>query len=167
MEPYILCLLRRIINSDDRLHNRLQEIAEAFKVTGYTVKMVMDIVNEVQISARNINIQKKIVSDESDQITHEADDKTINAVKESKESFKHTNSFKTQHGCLFKFVKKVGPSIKSQVHGLKHQALNIKNENAKKCNALSYKTCNMLNRSPSFVRQGMRCETKIKAKYMH
>ena len=72
----------------------------------------------------------------------------VDAVKCSEENFKKTQSFRTQSGPLFKFVKKVGPSIRSQVNSLKHQAVGTKRGSAKKCNGRGCKTCNMLIRNP-------------------
>ena len=41
-------------------------------------------------------------------------------------------------------MKKVGPNIKSQVNGLKHQALGSKRGSAKKCGGPGCKTCALL-----------------------
>ena len=110
--------LRRIINDDERLRKRLKELSKAFKEAGYPEKMVTEITNKVQNSARNITTQAKEESEDSGQIivvsTFEADKNIVDAVKRSEDSFK--KSFRAQRGPLFKFVKKVGPNIRCQVN---------------------------------------------------
>ena len=144
--------LRRIINSDERLEARLRELAVSFKEAGYPEKMVTEITNKVKNSRRNIEIQSKQPVEDDGKIivvsTYEADKNIVHSVKCSEENFKHTQSFGTQHGPLFKMVKKVGPNIRSQVNSLKKQALGIKRGTAKKCNGRGCKTCNMLIQTP-------------------
>ena len=68
----------------------------------------------------------------------------MEAVKDCEENLKRTKSFRNQQGSLFKYVKKVGPNIRTQINTLKHQALGIKRGSAKMCRGRGCKTCNML-----------------------
>ena len=66
--------------------------------------------------------------------TYDADKSIIKSVKDSEEVFKRTQSFRNQEGSLFKYVKKVGANIKSQLNNQKLQALGTKRGCAMKCN---------------------------------
>ena len=128
--------LRRIINSDERLRNRLRELKEAFKKAGYPDKMVTEITDKVLNSERDISVKPKREQMEKEKIivvsTHEADQNIVKAVRDSEENLKKTQSFRNQNGALFKYVKKVGPNLKTHVNTLKHQALGRKQGKAKK-----------------------------------
>ena len=145
--------LRRIINSQERLQVRLAELAEAFKKAGYPEKMITNITNKVLNSERDIS-QKESQQEleENEKIivvsTFEADETIIKSVKESEENFKRTQSFRNQSGPLFKFVKKVGPNLKSQLNNLKKQALGTKRGKASMCGGRGCKTCRMLMTGP-------------------
>ncbi len=143
--------LRRIINSDQRLQARLTELKDVFVRARYPSKMVTEITNKVQNSARNIAEQAKQEED-CDKIlvvsTYGADQNIVDVVKESEKSFKQTQSFRNQHGTLFKFVKKVGPSLRTQTNNLKNQALGTMKGCAKQCNGRGCKTCSMLIKTP-------------------
>ena len=80
--------------------------------------------------------------------TFKADEKIVNSIQKSEESFKHTPSFRNTSGKLFTFVKKVGPNIKCQVNNLKHQALGTKKGGVVRCNGRGCKCCRMLNSAP-------------------
>ena len=139
--------LRRIINNHERLRSRLEELSGAFKNAGYPVDMIENITNKVLTLPRNIAVKDK--SEEVDDkirviSTFKADDSTIQAIKNTTESFKHTPSFRNITGNLFAFVKKVAPNIKSQINTVKQQALGI----MKKCNGRGCKCCKMINLSP-------------------
>ena len=146
--------LRRIINSEVRLQMRLGELAEAFKKAGYPNDMVTEITGKVKNSERDISLKQKQQEEKSGQIivvsTYEADKTIVEAVKDSEENFKRTQSFRSQQGTLFKYVKKVGPNIKSHLNTLKQQALGTKRGSAKKCNGPGCKTCGMIMQN-SFV----------------
>ena len=145
--------LRRIVNSDERLEKRLQELQDSFKKAGYPHKMVKEITEKVLNSERDLSIKPKRDQLEIDKIvvvsTHEADQNIVKAVKDSEENLKKTQSFRNHHGPLFKYVKKVGPNLKTHVNTLKHQALGIKRGKAKKCNARGCQTCGMIITEPS------------------
>ena len=147
--------LRRIINSQERLKIRLNELADCFKKAGYPKNMVNEITTKVLNSERDISIKQKSVIQNKDQIrvisTYEADRTIVEVIKKSEASFKQTNSFRNHRGPLFDFVKNVGPNIKSQVNDLKHQALGTKNGGLEKCNGPGCKCCRMLLTSTSTV----------------
>jgi hypothetical protein len=144
--------LRRIINSNDRLKTRLDELADSFKKAGYPTKMVMEITNKVQNSQRNISKKLRKEEDDKEKIivvsTYDADKNIVGAIKDSEDTFKLTQSFRNQHGPLFKYVKKVGPNLKTYVNTLKHQALGTKRGSVKRCGGRGCKTCGMLIKSP-------------------
>ena len=144
--------LRRIINSRERLQIRLSELAEAYKKAGYPNKMVSNITNKVLNSERDIS-KKDMQVEENNKIivvsTFQADDSITKSVKESEENFKRTVSFRTQAGPLFKFVKKFGPNLKSQLNTLKKQALGTKKGKASMCGGRGCKTCRMLIADPT------------------
>ena len=143
--------LRRIINSRERLQQRLDDLADHFKDAGYPDTMVRNITTKVLNSERDISIKEK-VDRNSDEIrvvsTYRADDAIVKSVKSCEDSLKLTQSFRNQRGPLFTFVKKVGPNLRSHVNGLKQQALGTKKGSAVKCNARGCKTCEMLIESP-------------------
>ena len=142
--------LRRIINCQDRLRIRLAELGEVFKKAGYPARMVTNITERVLGSVRDISVKQK-QDNPSDQIrvisTFKADHKIVNAIKKSEDVFKTTPSFRGMEGKLFTFVKKVGPSIRSQVNSLKVQALGTRKGGMSRCNAPGCKCCKMLNKS--------------------
>ena len=72
----------------------------------------------------------------------------MEAVRDSEENLKKTASFRNQQGSLFKYVKKVGPSIRSHVNSVKKQALGIQKGCANRCNGRGCKTCKMLIDTP-------------------
>ena len=76
--------------------------------------------------------------------TYEADKSIMEAIKDSESNFKLTQSLGNQPGPLFRFVKTIGPNIKSQLNSLKNQAVCKKQSGAEKCNAKGCKTCKML-----------------------
>jgi len=118
----------------------------------YPESMVTEITTKAQNSARDISIKQKIDKEDDGKIivvsTYEADSSIVEALHESEENFKRTQSFRNQQGPLFKYVKKVGPSIRSHINSLKKQALGIKKGGAKKCGARGCKTCQMLIETP-------------------
>ena len=144
--------LRRIINSQERLRTRLDDLAASFKKAGYPESMINGITTKVFTSERDISVKQQKVFDNDDKIrvvsTYKADENIVKAVKNSEDNLKLTQSFRSQQGPLFKFVKKVGPNIKSHVNSLKHQALGTKLGCAEKCNSRGCKTCRMLIPNP-------------------
>ena len=153
---YSQCLrLRRIINDQERLRKRLEELGSHFKKAGYPDAMVQNITNKVLNSERDISIKEKNDRENNDRIrvvsTFMADERLMKAVKDSEESLKLTQSFRQQRGPLFSYVKKVGANIRSHVNGLKQQALGTKRGTAEKCNGRGCKTCKMLLRVPKVI----------------
>ena len=117
--------------------------------------MVTEITDKVLNSQRDLSIKPKKDQMEKDKIvvvsTHEADQNIVKAVKDSEENLKKTQSFRNQNGKIFKYVKKVGPNLKTHVNTLKHQALGTKRGKAKKCGAQGCQTCGMIITEPSIM----------------
>ena len=110
--------------------------------------MITEITNKVQNSVRDISKKPKKEQKDQDKIivvsTYEADNNILEAIRNSEENLKRTQSFRNQNGPLFKYVKKVGPNIKCHTNTLKHQALGTKRGSAKKCGARGCKTCSII-----------------------
>ena len=110
--------------------------------------MVNEITTKVFNSERNISVKNVTQPEDDGKIrvisTFEADKSIVDAVKKSEENLKITQSFRNQNGPLFKFVKTVGPNIKSQVNTLKKQALSKDQNGAVRCKGKNCKTCGML-----------------------
>ena len=144
--------LRRIINNEERLRIRLDELSRAFKKAGYPERMVTNITTKVQNSERNIDKKQESERQNEEKIivvsTFGADKTIVEAVRDSEENLKKTASFRNQQGSLFKYVKKVGPSIRSHVNSVKKQALGIQKGCANRCNGRGCKTCKMLIDTP-------------------
>ena len=128
-----------------------QEFVDAPRKAGYPEKMVKNITTKVLNLERDISIKEKGEELKNEKImvvsTFQADETIVEAVKESEENFKRTQSFRTQQGPLFQYVKKVGPSLRSQLNSLKQQALGTKRGSARMCNGPGCKTCQMLIRT--------------------
>ena len=124
--------------------------------------MVSEITTKVQNLERDISVKQKIEKEDDGKVivvsTYDADESIVEALKESEENFKRTQSFRNQRGPLFKYVKKVGPSIRSHINSLKKQALGIKKGGAEKCGSRRCKTCKMLIETPHTLVNG----TKVK-----
>ena len=102
--------LRRIINCNERLSVRLEELKSDFKKSGYPDKMLMNIINKVKSCKR---ILKKAGKDEGCFVDDDSimvistfgRDKLLTSMTKNIE--KHSDSIK------FRYVKKTGPSLKS------------------------------------------------------
>ena len=94
--------LRRIINSQERLENRLQELATCFKKAGYPDKMVNEITLKVLNTERDISIRQKEESQNDEQIrvisTYGADENIVESVKKCEDNLKLTQSFRNVQG---------------------------------------------------------------------
>ena len=105
---------------------------------------------EIFISSQRLIFSIKQKEEQRDQkkiivvSTHEADSNILEAVKNCEDNLKRTQSFRGQHRSLFKYVKKVGPNLKTHTNTLKHQALGIKRGNGTKCGIQGCKTCCMI-----------------------
>ena len=114
--------------------------------------MVEEITNKVLNSERDISVKEVKEREASEQVivvsTYEADENMVEAVRQSEENFRRTQSFRDQRGPLFKYVKKVGQNLRSHVNTLKHQALGIKRGCVTRCESRGCKTGSMLIKSP-------------------
>ena len=61
--------LRRIMNSQERLHTRLDDLAACFKKAGYPENMVNNITSKVFNSERDISAKQKIDSQNDDKLS--------------------------------------------------------------------------------------------------
>ena len=111
-----------------------------------------NITSKVLNSERDISRKENQDIEENKKIivvsTFGADDTITEAVKESEENLRKTQSFRNQTGPLFKFVKNVGPNIRSSLNYLKKQALGTKKGQASMCGGRGCKACRMLWTSP-------------------
>ena len=138
--------LRRIINCDDRLSTRLEELKVDFKKSGYPEKMLVKIMNKVKSSERRL---KKADADEDsvkddDTImvisTFGTDHHLTNATKNIE---KHSDSIK------FRYVKKTGPNLKSMIVKAKDSALGQPYGKTERCKQINCKGCDMMSKEDS------------------
>ena len=153
--------LRRIINSQDRLKVRLDELCEAFKAAAYPSKMVENISKKVLNSERSLE-RRQHPEEPQDAIlpirvvsTFGSDTDIVATVKKYEDDLKRTRSFSSlttsteshpsdrepnQNKQLFQFVKKTGSNLKSRLVKVKNLALGNKHGQTKPCKQKSYFT---------------------------
>ena len=130
---YSQCLrLRRIINNQDRLIGRLNELCSAFEKSGYPKSMLQNISTKVQNMQRQIERPMPVVDDDDSKpilvvSCYGTDDKLIKTLKAHEEDILKTNSFKDASKPLFQFVKKTSTNIGNKLSILKSIALGCKN----------------------------------------
>ena len=154
---YSQCLrLRRIINNQERLKQRLTELCQAFKKSGYPNQML------VKISSKVLNMQRTINQPLDNQPVEETDtkpilvvstfgtdEKLVNSLKSREDELSHTNSFRTSSKPLFQFVKKTGPNLGNMLSVLKSLALGKKSGKTVPCNMHSNcKCCPLIGDNP-------------------
>ena len=131
---YSQCIrLRRIINSQERLKVRLEELCEAFKAAAYPSKMVENISKKVLNSERSLERKEPIEESTADPLpirivsTFGSDTDIVTTVKKYEEDLKKTRSFSDlssqvsstsseeprQGKQLFQFVKKLEVTSKA------------------------------------------------------
>ena len=154
---YSQCLrLRRIINNQERLKQRLTELCQAFEKSGYPQKMLVKISSKVLNMQRNIN---QVLDNEPDEETNTkpilvvssfgTDEKLVNTLKSQEDELIHTNSFKNSSKPLFQFVKKTGPNLSNMLSVLKSLALGKKSGKTVPCNMHSNcKCCTLIGDDP-------------------
>jgi len=144
---YSQCLrLRRIINDNDRLENRLQELIEAFKKSGYPSSMLQKISSKVTSLQRDLKRQPSL--SQSQEVSpilivscHETDDKLVKTIKANEDELAKTTTFKEGPSPLFKFVKKTASNVGSKLSILRSIALGKKHGNTSPCNSRSNCQC--------------------------
>ena len=152
---YSQCLrLRRIINHQDRLKLRLDELCLAFEKSGYPKSMLQNISAKVLNTPRQLRSTETNNDAETTDVTNEndtthnqqsgesnnsdesepilvvsnfgTDDKLIKSIKNFENDFLKTNTFKNTKKTFFKFVKKTGANIGCRLSVLKSLALGHK-----------------------------------------
>ena len=138
---YSQCLrLRRIINDNVRLENRLKELCTAFEKSEYPRKMLN------KISAKVLNMQRQLVrsvASEEDPASkpilivscHGSDDKLVKTIVANEEELLKTETFKNNSKPVFQFVKKTASNIGSKLSILKSIALGGKSGRTVPCNS--------------------------------
>ena len=132
--------LRRIINNDTRLSQRLDELASDFRRCGYPVRMLNNILGKVKSCERSL-VKKvpPIQSTADDRVmvisTFGKDHDLVNVTKKIE---KHSETIK------FKYVKKTGPSLRNILIKSKISALGKPFGETLPCNVRNCKACRMV-----------------------
>ena len=142
---YSQCLrLRRIINDNNRLKIRINELCSDFLKSGYPKNMLKNISTKILGLQRVIIPNRKVQSSEPNKAilvvsSHGTDEKLVNSLKSHEEDILKTNSFKDKRKPLFRFVKKTGPNLGSMLSVVKFLALGKKSGKTIPC--LSHGNC--------------------------
>ena len=153
------CLrLRRIINDDNRLKNRLDELAKAFSKSGYPSSLLRKITTKVQSQERSLE-RKTSESQREKSILivscYPTDDKLVKTVKTNSVELAKTSSFKDRPAPLFKFVKKTASSVGSKLSVLRSIALGKNRGHTAPCEGCSNcQCCGLINSDESFTFNG-------------
>ena len=161
---YSQCLrLRRIINCNNRLKLRLEELKECFLNSDYPTKMVDNISKKVLGLERNLSRGKQ--SDNNDKntspgvrvvSTFNGDSHFVDVLKKYETQLIQTKSFKdnvhtvgnndssTNKKSLFQFVKKTGTNLKNRLVKTKNLALGKRHGPTLPCKQRNCKTCKMV-----------------------
>ena len=148
---YSQCLrLRRIINSNERLKNRISELVECFKEAGYPQKMCDNISKKVLHMQRTLE-QKRVEAEEPINekpirviSTFGTDAELVKAVKNHEKDLSKTRTFKNRKS-LFSFVKKTSANIGAKLSVSKSIALGKKHGRTVSCGSThGCKCCNLV-----------------------
>ena len=129
---YSQCLrLRRIINDNTRLKQRLSELCQALEKSDYPKKMLINISSKVLNMQRILNQPSNTTKDTNSKpilvvSCFGTDDKLVKTLKSQEDDLLQTNSFKDSSKPLFQFVKKTGPNIGNMLSVVKSIALGKK-----------------------------------------
>ena len=141
--------LRRIVNDENRLKMRLEELKVAFTTAGYPKNMVDNISEKVQ------NLERRIVPEETVETQNEnpppinvvstygCDDEIVSTLKEYEQELTNTNIFRNKNR-VFKFIKRTAGSLRNKVVTNKALALGKKFGTTKPCRGRSCKCCKIL-----------------------
>ena len=126
---YSQCLrLRRIINNQNRLAHRLNELLAAFDKSGCPEEMLCNIRNKVQNMERQLN-QPVQTDDNQDakpiliNSSNGTDEKLVKTIKKYEDDLSKTNSFRNASKPIFQYVKKTSANVGSKLAVLKSIAL--------------------------------------------
>ena len=156
---YSQCLrLRRIINDQNRLKNKLTELCQAFEKSNYPRKML------INISSKVLNMQRsltKVSNTSEDEINSKpilvvssfgTDEKLVKTLKSQEDKLLQTNSFKNSAKPLFQFVKKTAPNLSNMLSVLKSLALGKKKGKTVPCHLhANCKCCKLIDNAVSEV----------------
>ena len=144
---YSQCLrLRRIINSDERLHFHLSEMREAFLSAEYPAQIIDNIIDKVKNTERLLVKKTDDTPLKSSPLpirvvsVFGADSEIVNSVKRFEPNLKETESFrdevkevteaetqdKTPAKSIFQFIKKTGSSLRYRLVRNKSLALGLR-----------------------------------------
>ena len=144
--------LRRIINNQDRLEHRLDELLAAFDESGYPEKMLLDIRYKVQKMSRQLTRPEPSDDNEDTKPVlivscHGTDEKLVETLKKHEDDLHKTNSFKNAAKPLFQYVQKTGANIGSKLSVLKSIALGKRVGKTVPCNTNNCKCCKLIGRN--------------------
>ena len=155
---YSQCLrLRRIINNQERLAHRLNELLAAFDKSGYPEPMLCEIRNKVQNMERQLNRTEQTGEDQNAKPVlivscNAADDSLVKTIKKYEDTLSKTNSFKDASKPIFQFVKKTGANIGCRLSVLKSIALGKNKGETKPCrNHGNCKCCKLIGENVSDI----------------
>ena len=140
---YSQCLrLRRIINSQIRLEQKVKNLSEAFIKCGYPKPMVKNISDKVLKSPRILVKPQQPIIDQRQEVvvnkikvvtTFGTDGDIIKAIRNAEPKLLATRSFSKMSKPLFSFVKKPAPSIGYKLAIVKKIALESQCVGTSKC----------------------------------
>ena len=155
---YSQCLrLRRIINDNARLKQRLSELTEAFEKSDYPKNMLVNISSKVLNMQRILNQSSSTSEDTNSKPVlivscFGTDEKLVKTLKSQEDDLLKTNSFKNSSKPLFQFVKKTGPNIGNMLSVVKSIALGKKIGNTVPCKLhASCKCCKLIGEATTEV----------------
>ena len=149
---YSSCLLlRRIINNDERLNKRLEELKDCFVACNYPKKMVDNIVRKVQSLERSLKKSEKNET-KPDQIrvisTFQGDSQLIKVTESYTHELSQTRTFsKTSSNDkpkIFQYVKRTAPSLMNKLVRSKQLAMGGTTRTSRPCNKPNCKLCKMV-----------------------
>ena len=148
---YSQCLrLRRIINNNERLKTRLDELKKSFIIAKYPTNMVNNISDKVLRMERDIKTKQNKQRENKTPIqitsTYGCDSEIVSVAKKFEPYLLRTTSFKNNDGNnkLFHFVKKTGPSLSNKLVKLKELAVGPNCGQTVKCKSKNCKCCKMI-----------------------
>ena len=172
---YSQCLrLRRIINCNDRLKFRIEEIKQCFYNSNYPKKMVNNISDKVLKMERrlhkphnNSNSSLIVPTTPSPQksirviSTYGSDTDLINITRKFESSIQSspslsstTDDLSTPQHNVFNYVKRTGSSLRSKFVQVKNMALNISNSKTQPCKHKNCMCCPIISDRDSFKING-------------
>ena len=122
---YSQCLrLRRIINDNSRLENRLKELCIAFEKSDYPRKLLDKISSKVLNMQRQLERPQRAEEDPASKpilrvSCHGSDDKLLKTITANEEELLKTETFKNASKPVFQFVKKTASNVGSKLAVLK------------------------------------------------